>query len=322
MILITGAAGFIGSSLVHYFNQKGQNDIIIADKFDRKDKEPNWINTKYEKKIDRDELLTWFKKYPQEVDFVLHIGARTDTSEKDTAIFDALNLNYSKALCQICTEHQIPFIYASSAATYGLGEQGYDDNTAPDLLKPLNPYGDSKNDFDKWLISNKKQPPFWAGLKFFNVYGWGENHKGRMASVVYHSFQQIQKTGTMNLFRSHRTGIKDGAQSRDFIYIKDLLSIIDFLMTTRPNNGLYNVGTGVARSFYDLAKTTFLAMNKEPNIGFIDTPKDIRATYQYFTEADISKLKSAGYNNKFYSLEEGIYDYITLLSNKLSSSNS
>lgn len=310
MIVITGAAGFIGSCLLRHLNKQTNKDLIIVDQFDREDKNKNLANSTYLQKIDRADFINWFQENSEKIELVLHLGARTDTTEKEVAIFDELNLNYSKSIAEICIKHQIPLIYASSAATYGLGEQGYDDKTRPHALTPLNPYGDSKNNFDNWLMNQKKQPPFWAGLKFFNVYGPNEYHKGRMASVIFHTFHQIQKTNSMKLFRSHRPDFKDGEQSRDFIYIKDLLSIIDFLMNNSVDSGLYNVGTGSARTFYDLAKNTFLAMEKTPDIGFIETPKDIRGNYQYFTEANMSKLRSAGYLKSFYTLEEGIQDYV------------
>ncbi|CAA6819241.1 MAG: ADP-L-glycero-D-manno-heptose-6-epimerase (EC [uncultured Aureispira sp.] len=310
MIVITGAAGFIGSCLLKQLNKQTSKDLIIVDQFDREDKNKNLANSKYLQKIDRADFIAWFQENPANIELVLHLGARTNTTEKEVAVFDTLNLNYSKSIAAICIQHQIPLIYASSAATYGLGEQGYDDQTRPGALTPLNPYGDSKNDFDNWLMNQEKQPPFWAGLKFFNVYGPNEYHKGRMASVIFHTFHQIKKTNSMQLFRSHRPDFKDGEQSRDFIYIKDLLSIIDFLMNNAVASGLYNVGTGRARTFYDLAKNTFLAMGKTPDIGFIETPEDIRGNYQYFTEANMSKLHSAGYQKPFYTLEEGIQDYV------------
>lgn len=310
MIIITGAAGFIGSCLLRHLNKQTSKDLIIVDQFDRADKSKNLANSTYLQKIERADFIQWFQENPTGIDLVLHLGARTDTTEKEVAIFDQLNLNYSKSIAKICIQHQIPLIYASSAATYGLGEEGYDDQTRPGALTPLNPYGDSKNDFDNWLMNQEKQPPFWAGLKFFNVYGPNEYHKGRMASVIFHTFHQIQKTNSMKLFRSHRPNFKDGEQSRDFIYIKDLLSIIDFLMNHSVASGLYNVGTGRARTFYDLAKNTFLAMGKTPDISFIDTPEDIRGNYQYFTEANMSKLRSAGYQKSFYTLEKGIQDYV------------
>lgn len=310
MIVITGAAGFIGSCWVSYLNQKGHQNLVLVDEFEHLDKNKNLEEKEFIQQIERTAFVEWFRAHATEVEFVFHLGARTDTTEKDKAIFDRLNLNYSKAIFEICTAAQIPLVYASSAATYGLGEHGYSDDLDPSLLKPLNPYGDSKNDFDAWLLKQEKHPPFWAGLKFFNVYGPNEYHKGRMASVIFHTHQQIAKTGKMKLFRSHRPDYKDGEQSRDFIYIKDLLSILYFLMEKRPASSIYNVGTGQARTFFDLAANTFRAMDLEPDISFIDTPEDIRDTYQYFTEATMDKLRKAGFTQPFYSLEEGIRDYV------------
>ena len=245
------------------------------------------------------------------VEFVFHLGARTDTTEFDTKIFDELNVNYSKQMWTLCTQYAIPLVYASSAATYGMGEFGYDDtHEIIDQLKPLNPYGDSKNDFDKWVIRQEQTPPFWAGLKFFNVYGPNENHKARMASVIFHSFHQIQKTGAMKLFRSHNPNYTDGGQLRDFVYVKDVVSVCYFLLKHKTNSGIYNLGSGKARTFLDLTTNTFNALNKPINIEFIDTPLDIRDKYQYFTEANMSKLKSIGYAQSFYSLEDGVKDYV------------
>ncbi|MCH2020841.1 MAG: ADP-glyceromanno-heptose 6-epimerase [Saprospiraceae bacterium] len=310
MIIITGAAGFIGSCLVQYLNLQGERNLILVDQFNRSDKNKNLRGKTYLKKIERDVFLDWFRQHTNDISLVLHIGARTDTTENRKSVFDNLNLNYSKAIAEVCIGADIPLIYASSAATYGIGNKGFNDSLSPESLKPLNPYGNSKNDFDKWMLKQKKQPVFWAGLKFFNVYGPNEYHKGRMASVILHTFKQIQQSGQMNLFRSHRPDYKDGHQSRDFIYIKDLLSVIDFLLQKRPLSGLYNLGTGKARSFLDLAENTFIAMGIKPKIGFIDTPIDIRDNYQYFTEAKMDKLQLAGYTKDFYSLEDGIKDYV------------
>jgi ADP-L-glycero-D-manno-heptose 6-epimerase len=243
---------------------------------------------------------------------VIHIGARTDTTEFNKEIFDELNLNYTKKLWSICAKSSIPFIYASSAATYGLGEFGYDDDDVSIIpkLRPLNPYGDSKNDFDKWALQQKTRPPYWVGLKFFNVYGPNEYHKGRMASVIFHAFNQIEQNGKVKLFRSHNPNYTDGGQLRDFIYVKDLCSVILFLHKNKVANGIYNLGTGTARTFLDLAKNTFKAMGVEENIEFIDTPIDIRDKYQYFTEAKMNKLVKAGYTKPFSTLEEGLSDYV------------
>jgi len=237
----------------------------------------------------------------------------SDTTEKDTRIFDELNVGYSKEIWQTCTQHNIPLVYASSAATYGLGEHGYSDSHGVvGKLAPLNPYGVSKNDFDKWVLERPGQamPPFWAGLKFFNVYGPNEYHKGRMASVIFHAAKQIKQTSGMKLFRSHRADCQDGHQSRDFIYVKDVVEVCFFFLKNQQNSGLYNVGTGQARTFLDLVNNTFKALGLPPAISFIDTPEDIRDTYQYFTEANMAKLKNAGYNRPFHSLEEGVQDYV------------
>ena len=311
MIVITGAAGFIASFLAEQFNKDSENSLILVDDFSRKDKEVNHKSLKCHKKIDRSEFISWFKSNSNVVDYVIHLGARTDTTEMDYRIHESLNVKYSKEIWNICSSQKIPLIYASSAATYGMGEHCYkDDHDIVSKLSPLNPYGDSKNNFDQWVLNQKNTPPFWAGLKFFNVYGPNEGHKGRMASVILHTFNQIEKTGGMKLFRSHHKDYKDGEQLRDFIYVKDVVSIIEFMYKGSITSGLYNVGTGEARTFYDLAKLTFLALNKEPNISFIDTPEDIRNKYQYFTEADMTKLKEQGYNSPFHTLEEGVEDYV------------
>ncbi len=241
------------------------------------------------------------------------MGARTDTTEFNREILNELNLYFSQEVWKVCSKHNIDLVYASSAATYGLGEFGYDDTDMSILekLKPLNPYGDSKNDFDKWVLQQKDTPNFWAGLKFFNVYGPNEYHKGRMASVILHAFNQISKTDSMKLFRSHNPKYSDGGQLRDFIYVKDVVSVCLFLLKKTARNGIYNLGTGTARTFLDLANNTFYALNKTPQIDFVDTPEDIRDKYQYFTEAKMQKLKDAGYNQKFYTLEEGVKDYVT-----------
>ncbi len=311
MIVVTGAAGFIGSCMVSELNRNGFKDIVLVDKFERKDREKNIINKTFSEKVDRNMFFDWIDKNHKQIEFIFHLGARTDTTEFDVNIFDELNLNYTKKLWNKCAIYGISLVYASSAATYGMGEYGYkDDHNLVEKLKPLNPYGISKNDFDKWALKQENTPPFWAGLKFFNVYGPNEYHKGRMASVIFHAYNQIQKTNGMKLFRSHIKECKDGEQSRDFIYVKDVIALMFFLMNNRKNSGLYNLGTGKARTFIDLVKNTFRAMGKEENISFIDTPVDIRDKYQYFTEADMEKLRSIGYNKSFTSLEEGVNDYV------------
>lgn len=311
MIVVTGAAGFIGSCLVSRLNKSGINDIVVVDDFSKTEKAKNLEGKTLISKVGRKDFISWLKDFGGEVDFIYHIGARTDTTEFDKSIFDELNVNYSKEVWNLCIEYNIPLVYASSAATYGLGEFGYnDDHSIIPSLVPLNPYGDSKNDFDKWVLKQEKTPPFWAGLKFFNVYGPNEYHKGRMASVIFHAFRQINENGGMKLFRSHNPKYTDGGQLRDFIYVKDVVEVCYFLKEKRPESGIYNLGTGTARSFIDLAKNTFKSLNLEENISFIDTPIDIRDKYQYFTEANMTKLLNAGYEGGFHSLEDGVKDYV------------
>jgi ADP-L-glycero-D-manno-heptose 6-epimerase len=320
MIVVTGAAGFIGSVLCGMLNSHEIENLILVDDFTKTIKDKNLENKKYITKIDRSVFIDWFAKNFKEIDFVFHIGARTDTTEFNVEIFNELNLNYSKDIWKICTENNIPLVYASSAATYGDGELGYnDDHSIIHLLKPLNPYGESKNDFDKWVLTQSTFPPFWYGLKFFNVYGPNEYHKGRMASVILHAFAQINEKGGMKLFRSHKENYKDGEQLRDFIYVKDLVNVLIFLKEHNPSSGIYNLGTGKARTFLDLAKSTFAAMGKSENITFVDTPLDIRDKYQYFTEANMSKLLAVGYSDGFHSLEDGVADYVQnyLIPNKV-----
>jgi ADP-L-glycero-D-manno-heptose 6-epimerase len=312
MIVVTGAAGFIGSCLVSKLNEEGINDIVIVDDFSKTEKASNYKTKKYKGAIERSEFIKWFTEHANEITCVFHIGARTDTTEFNKAIFDELNVNYTKSVWNICTLNQIPLIYASSAATYGLGEFGYnDDESKIPLLKPLNPYGDSKNDFDIWALQQKQTPPSWHGFKFFNVYGPNEYHKARMASVIFHSFNQINDRGFVKLFRSHNPKYNDGGQLRDFIYVKDLIDVLVFTYKNKIKSGIYNLGSGKARTFLDLVNATFSALNKKPEIEFIDTPIDIRDKYQYFTEANMSKLIAQGYNKPFTSLEDGVKDYVT-----------
>ncbi|MFO0495014.1 MAG: ADP-glyceromanno-heptose 6-epimerase [Flavobacteriia bacterium] len=312
MIVVTGAAGFIGSCLVGKLNEAGYTNIVVVDDFSKTEKDANLDGKIILAKVGRKDFIKWLQTFGDEVEFIFHIGARTDTTEFDKTVFDELNVSYSQAVWDACVEFNIPLVYASSAATYGLGEFGYkDDHSIVSKLKPLNPYGDSKNDFDKWVLNQDETPPFWAGLKFFNVYGPNEYHKGRMASVIFHAFNQIGETNAMKLFRSHNPEYLDGCQLRDFVYVKDVVSVCLFLMEDQPESGLYNLGSGKARTFLDLAKNTFKNMNVTEAISFIDTPIDIRDKYQYFTEADMSKLVGQGYSKPFHTLEEGVEDYVS-----------
>lgn len=319
-ILITGAAGFIGSYLLGYLNKKGYSDIIIADDFSDEDKWFNFDSKQFTAKVEREELFAWLEKNAPTIDLVFHLGARTDTAEFDYAVHERLNVEYSKNIWNYCTAKHIPLVYASSAATYGNGELGYrDDHDIIEKLEPLNPYGISKNEFDKCAIgkSRESSPPFWTGLKFFNVYGPNEYHKERMASMVFHGFNQVRRTGKIKLFRSHKEEFEDGEQRRDFVYVEDVAKVCCWLMESMiggqwssTKNGLYNLGTGKARSFNELATAIFMSSGKKPAIEYVDMPEDIRDRYQYFTEADMTKLVTTGYTTEFYSLEEGVADYI------------
>jgi ADP-L-glycero-D-manno-heptose 6-epimerase len=311
MIVVTGAAGFIGSCLVGKLNEEGITDLVLVDDFTKAEKAKNLASKQFGEKVERSVFDAWMQENGGKVTFIYHIGARTDTTEFDKAIFDELNVGYTKMIWNHCVRLAIPLVYASSGATYGLGEIGYDDNEATiPQLQPLNPYGWSKQEFDVWALEQEQTPPFWAGLKFFNVYGPNEYHKGRMASVIFHAYNQIGATGGMKLFRSHNPAYEDGGQMRDFIYVKDLVSVCLFLKDAQVKSGIYNLGSGTARPFIDLARSVFNALGKDPVISFIDTPADIRDKYQYFTEANMSKLIAQGYTKPFHSLEEGVEDYV------------
>lgn len=320
-IIVTGAAGFIGSCMVQFLNENGYEDLVLVDDFGIEEKRKNWETKKYTSIVERYNLFDWLAATDRRIDVVIHLGARTDTTEFDYAIHEELNVQYSKDMWNYCAAKNIPLIYASSAATYGAGELGYDDNhELIQKLQPLNPYGISKNEFDKWAVAEAAaghQPPCWAGLKFFNVYGPNEYHKGRMASVIWHAFNQIKTNGSVKLFRSHRPDFKDGEQLRDFVYVKDVVRVIEWMMESMQNggwgaakNGLYNLGTGRARTFIDLVNATFAGLDLAPDIVFIDMPEDIRDKYQYFTEANMQKLRNAGYTQPFNTLEAGVGDYV------------
>jgi ADP-L-glycero-D-manno-heptose 6-epimerase len=313
-ILLTGAAGFIGSCMATFLNKNGFENLFLVDDFTKTKKDRNHHFCKCAAKIDR-ALLEDFLGTEASMDFVIHYGARTDTTEMDYSIHEKLNLEYSKMIWRYCSQQQIPLIYASSAATYGEGVLGYDDNEEIiPHLHPLNPYGVSKNEFDKWILLEMKSknpvPPHWYGLKFFNVYGPNEYHKGRMASVIFHAFHQIQEKGKIILFKSHNPLYEDGGQKRDFIYVKDVLEVSYWLLNGTATSGIYNLGTGKANTFLELATAIFNALSLPPHIEFIDTPIDIREKYQYFTEANMQKLIAAGYPHSFYNVEAGVADYV------------
>jgi ADP-L-glycero-D-manno-heptose 6-epimerase len=309
-IAITGAAGFIGSYLAGYLNQLGYENLILIDDFSQASKAPNLEGKQYLHKIDRNEFFDWYAQNPGSIQYMFHLGARTDTTEPDYEIFRELNLEYSKKIWALCAANAVPLVYASSAATYGNGEQEYSDTTAPEKLHPLNAYAVSKNEFDLWALQQQDAPPTWAGVKFFNVYGPNEYHKGRMASVVYHAYKQIKEKGEVKLFRSHNPDFKDGEQMRDFVYVRDVVRICVWLMVQNPGNGLYNAGTGKARTFKDLVKAIFKTLRQPENIIYTDTPEDIRDKYQYYTQADMHKFLQSGYDRPFCTIEEGIREYV------------
>ena len=311
MIVVTGALGFIGSALLGELQQRGYGELVAVDNFSDSQKFSNLEGKHLHLKIDRSEFLNWLEINGDKVQFVFHIGARTRTNEFDWNVLNELNVNYSKSVWNLCTQHSIPLVYASSAATYGNGEQGFsDDPTKIMSLKPMNPYGESKQIFDLWMLNQTETPPFWAGFKFFNVFGPNEYHKGRMASVVFHAYNQIQEKGQVSLFKSYKPEYPDGSQKRDFVYVKDVIHVLIFEMETRKNSGLYNLGSGQSHTFLELANAVYEALGIDPNISYIDMPEDIRDNYQYFTEADESRLIQSGYHLGFTEFKVAIFDYV------------
>ena len=311
MIVVTGAAGFIGSVQIGLLNIAGYDKIIAVDDFNRLEKNYNLGGKKIHALIHRDEFILWFERNANQVEVVFHLGARTDTMSKDEEIFEKLNLRYSKRLWEICSDQDVPFYYASSAATYGDGAFGFDDQMEDSsVLKPLNAYAVSKQNFDLWALNQKDRPKKWAGFKFFNVYGPNEYHKGKMASVVMHAHRQIQESGFVKLFKSHHEAYKDGEQKRDFIYVKDVCQCLLDFHKNDFSNAIYNLGTGQARSFNNLVEALFAAMKLPVKIEYIDTPLHLRKQYQYFTEAKMDKMSLAGYSCQFKTIEEGILEYV------------
>jgi len=309
MIIVTGAAGFIGSCIVSRLNQEGINNIITVDVLRENDKWKNLRNLDFDDYLDRDKLLPFLQKSTG-VEAIIHMGACSATTERDSGYLMENNYRYSLHLAEWAAANNVRFIYASSAATYGMGECGYDDDESRlQELNPMNMYGYSKQLFD---LKARRQG--WldkiAGLKFFNVFGPNEYFKGDMASVIFKAFNQIKENGNVKLFKSHRPDYEDGGQLRDFVYVKDAVDIVYFLLKNSDVNGIFNAGTGRARNFEDLVNSTFSAMGLEPNIKYIDMPEHLRDRYQYYTQAEMEKIKSAGYKKEFYSLEEGIKDYV------------
>jgi ADP-L-glycero-D-manno-heptose 6-epimerase len=316
MIVITGGAGMIGSIIAWHLNtQLKRDDLVIVDHITHEAQWQNLVHRRYVEYLDRDQLFDFLEDNDQ-VDAVIHMGAISATTETDFNKLVEANIHYSQDLWSWCAEFNVPFFYASSAATYGDGSAGYDDASI-DKLRPLNGYGYSKHFFDQWVLkqSPENSPPAWAGFKFFNVYGPNEYHKERMASVAFHTFNQFKETGTMKLFKGTKAGIKDGEQLRDFVYVKDCANIVAHFfsaaLTKKPApNGIYNIGTGIARTFKDLSENVIANMGKKPHITYIDMPEDLRGKYQYFTEANMAKLRKAGYKAPMTTLEDGVKDYV------------
>lgn len=314
MIIITGGAGMIGSIIAWHLNTKlKRDDLVIVDRITHEDQWQNLVKRQYAQYLDKDALLAWLQNN-NDVTAIIHMGAISATTERDFNKLVADNIHYSQALWQWCATNKVPFFYASSAATYGAGEAGYDDASISNL-RPLNGYGYSKHFFDQWALNQTHTPPAWAGFKFFNVYGPNEYHKERMASVAFHSFNQFNETGAVKLFKSHKDGFEDGMQLRDFVYVKDAASVVVHFAIQAIGgkslaNSIYNVGTGRARAFKDLATAVMVSLGKTPNISYIDMPTDLQGRYQYFTQASMQKLRDAGYTEPFYSLEDGVKDYV------------
>jgi len=318
MIVITGGAGMIGSIMAWHLNNKlGRQDLVIVDRITHENQWQNLVHRHYAEYLDKDQLFEFLEENDG-ITAVIHMGAISATTERDFNKLVADNMHYSQDLWSWCTEYEVPFFYASSAATYGGGEQGYDDASIENL-RPLNGYGYSKHFFDQWVMQQVAQkqatPPAWAGFKFFNVYGPNEYHKERMASVAYHTFNQFSETGTMRLFKGTKPGVEDGMQLRDFVYVKDVADVMGFFLEAALKNkpvanAIYNIGTGQARSFKDLATSVMTSMDREPNITYIDMPQDLQGKYQYFTQAEMKKLRDAGYKKPFTTLEEGVKDYV------------
>lgn len=297
MIVVTGGEGFIGQNLIKELTRRGAIGVVSLD-------------TKSEP---LDSIYDWLMNHAKEIDCIYHLGAITDTTVMDRNLFDEYNVAASMFIWYICVNNKIPLVYASSAATYGDGEEGFDDQRDILKLRPLNPYGWSKQQFDVWVETQELQPPHWYALKFFNVYGYGEAHKKGMASTIFHFYNQAITDGRVKLFKSHRSDYRDGEQLRDFVYVDDIVDVCIFMGTQKPLSGIYNVGTGKARTFNDVAKAVFKSLDLSEKISYIDTPSKIRDKYQYFTEAKIEKLRLAGYNKKFCELEEGVEKYINKL---------
>jgi ADP-L-glycero-D-manno-heptose 6-epimerase len=312
MIVVTGGAGFIGSSFIWRLNQEGITEIVVVDNLGATEKWKNLVGRSYADYIHKETFLGLVKNQavPFEVEAVVHLGACSATTERDADYLMENNYRYSRLLAEWALSRQVRFVYASSAATYGDGTLGFSDaDEKTRKLRPINMYGYSKHLFDLWLLAKKIQDRV-AGVKFFNVYGPNEYHKGDMRSVVHKAYGQIREEGAVNLFKSYQAAYEDGGQKRDFIYVKDCVDVLLWLVRQPQVNGIFNLGTGTARTWNDLARSIFQALNLAPQIRYIDMPPALRSQYQYFTQAGMDKLRAAGYETSFHSLEEGITDYL------------
>lgn len=317
MIVVTGAAGFIGSCIVAKLNEAGRQDLILVDHYDGEEdtKRANLNGKKFQKYLDKEEFLGLIRtdRLDPKVDSVLHIGACSSTTLQDAQYFQKNNFEYSCHVAEWSLKHKARLIYASSAATYGNGAQGYhDDDASTRLCKPLNLYGESKQKFDQWILDRGWQTKV-VGLKFFNVFGPNEYHKGDMRSVIAKAYEQVLKEGKMMLFKSYRKDYADGEQKRDFIFVKDVADVVMYFLKHPQINGIFNVGTGQARTWNDVAGALFAAVGKKVNIQYIDMPVTLRNQYQYFTQADMTKLRQSGYTQSFTKLEDAVKDYVGYL---------
>ncbi len=317
MIIVTGANGFIGSMMVWQLNQQGHTDIIAVDSVTLNER--NLLkDLKYSRFLKHTDLWPTLEteEAKKNINWIIHMGACSSTTETNWDFLKENNLIYSQKIFDWCAQNKKNLIYASSAATYGAGEHGFDDNVNCEILKPLNLYGDSKVQFDRWVLKQKQTPPHWYGLRFFNVFGPMEDHKGSMSSVAYKAFHQIKKENALTLFRSHNPEYKDGEQLRDFVYVKDVTRWMGELMAKKPKSDIYNMGFGKARTWLDLANGVFSSLNQPLKINWIDIPENIRNQYQYFTEANMNKWKSQGLSAPQWSLESAVKDYVSTYLNE------
>ncbi len=315
MIIVTGANGFIGSAFVSHLNEQGKSDIFCIDLVDQEARPLPLKKRQYQKFFRHDQLWDVLNRddVKKSLQWVIHLGASSSTTETNQQYLWDVNTGYTQRLFQWCAESKVNLIYASSAATYGNGSLGYDDTSDSEQLKPLNLYGQSKVDVDRWVAKQSLTPPHWYGLRFFNVYGPNEFHKADQASVVFKAFHQIMSQGELSLFKSYNDQYRDGEQMRDFVYVKDICYWMQELMEKTPPSGVYNMGFGKARSWLDLANATFKAMNIPQKIRWIEMPQQIREHYQYFTEAQMQKWLKAGMSQPRWSLEDGVKDYVRFM---------